>query len=390
MTKTARDWNDEGMASLRAGSASAAVLAFTQAIDADPDSPALWMNLASAHRLAKDEDSERAALNGALARDQAHLMANVRLAQLEERRGELASAHRRWAGVTQLAAGYPESDGLTQLLAHANQFVTERTQFLSNLLATELKQPLEVLSGPERRRVDTAIGASTGRRRIYNNQCAGLHYPFLPADEFFARDHFDWLPRLEAATATIRAEFEALVARGSAPLEPYVQLPEGTPENNWTALDGKLDWSALFIWKYGQPQPDVLAACPATAALLDELPILRLPNRGPNVFFSVLEPGKRIPPHTGVTNTRAIVHLPLIVPGDCGFRVGGEIRNWREGEAWVFDDTIEHEAWNNSGGLRAILIFDVSNPYLSPAECAAVAAFMDVADRNGFGPAFDD
>ena len=390
MAKTAREWNDEGMAALRAGSGPAAVRAFAQATDADPTSPALWMNLASAHRLAQDDAGERAALNAALARDQAHLMANVRLAQLDERLGALAAAHHRWAGVTQLAAGYPESDGLNELLAHARQFVAGRAQVLDDLVSAELQAPLAGLSAAERRRVDAAIGGSIGRRRIYTNQCAGLHYPFLPADEFFARDHFDWLPRVEAATAAIRDEFTAFVTQGGAPLEPYVQLPEGTPDNNWSALDGKLDWGALFLWKYGQPQEDVLAACPQTAALIAGLPALRVPNRGPNVFFSILEPGKRIPPHTGVTNTRAIVHLPLIVPGDCGFRVGGETRPWREGEAWVFDDTIEHEAWNNSDRARAILIFDVWNPHLSPAEQAAITAFMDVADRNGFGPALDD
>ncbi|MFN5903064.1 MAG: aspartyl/asparaginyl beta-hydroxylase domain-containing protein, partial [Novosphingobium sp.] len=85
-------------------------------------------------------------------------------------------------------------------------------------------------------------------------------------------------------------------------------------------------------------------------------------------FFSLLKPRTRIPPHTGVTNIRSIVHLPLIVPQGCGFRVGGETREWHEGEAFVFDDTIEHEAWNDSDHLRAVLIFDVWNPWLTLAE----------------------
>jgi aspartyl/asparaginyl beta-hydroxylase (cupin superfamily) len=98
----------------------------------------------------------------------------------------------------------------------------------------------------------------------------------------------------------------------------------------------------------------------------------------------VLAPHTRIPPHTGVANTRLVVHLPLIVPEGCGFRVGNETRPWREGEAWVFDDTIEHEAWNDSDRPRAVLIFDIWSPRIDPAERAAIAGLMAAIDRfNG-------
>jgi aspartyl/asparaginyl beta-hydroxylase (cupin superfamily) len=85
-------------------------------------------------------------------------------------------------------------------------------------------------------------------------------------------------------------------------------------------------------------------------------------------MFSILEPRTRIPPHTGTSNVRLTVHLPLVVPPGCGFRVGAETREWREGEAWAFDDTIEHEAWNDSDQPRAILIIDAWNPLLTEAE----------------------
>jgi aspartyl/asparaginyl beta-hydroxylase (cupin superfamily) len=100
----------------------------------------------------------------------------------------------------------------------------------------------------------------------------------------------------------------------------------------------------------------------------------------------VLQPRTRIPPHTGVSNTRAIVHLPLLVPPGCGFRVGGEVREWREGAAFIFDDTIEHEAWNDSDTPRTILIFDVWNPYLDSTERDLVRAFYAAADASGFNP----
>ncbi|MEG8053513.1 aspartyl/asparaginyl beta-hydroxylase domain-containing protein [Sphingomonas aerolata] len=126
------------------------------------------------------------------------------------------------------------------------------------------------------------------------------------------------------------------------------------------------------------------ARCPRTAAAIEALPLAALPARAPSVFFSLLAPGTHLPAHTGVTNLRAIIHLPLIVPENCGFRVGGETRAWRAGEAWAFDDTIEHEAWNRSDRLRAILIFDVWNPYITETERTLLRAFFPVADANGY------
>ena len=89
-------------------------------------------------------------------------------------------------------------------------------------------------------------------------------------------------------------------------------------------------------------------------------------------MFSILEPRTRIPPHTGSSNVRTTVHLPLVVPEGCGFRVGSETRTSEAGKAWAFDDTIEHEAWNDSDAPRAILILDAWNPLLTEAERAAV------------------
>ncbi len=86
-------------------------------------------------------------------------------------------------------------------------------------------------------------------------------------------------------------------------------------------------------------------------------------------MFSALAPRTHIPPHTGESNARLVVHLPLIVPENCGsLRVGFEQRAWRVGEALIFDDSIEHEAWNNSDELRVVLLFDVWNPQLTQQD----------------------
>lgn len=77
---------------------------------------------------------------------------------------------------------------------------------------------------------------------------------------------------------------------------------------------------------------------------------------------------------------RSVVHLPLIVPPECGFRVGAESREWKEGAAWVFDDTIEHEAWNDSGAVRGILIVDVWNPLIESVEREQLCAVLEGFD----------
>ncbi len=103
--------------------------------------------------------------------------------------------------------------------------------------------------------------------------------------------------------------------------------------------------------------------------------------------FSILDAKTRIPPHTGVANTRLIVHVPLIVPPGCGFRVGVVQRGWEVGKAFVFDDTMEHEAWNDSDLPRAVLILDIWNPRLSEAERELVrVATAGVSEYYGSTP----
>ena len=166
----------------------------------------------------------------------------------------------------------------------------------------------------------------------------------------------------------------AVPASDHTGLEPYVAYPDGVPLDQWKELNRSRRWSAYFLWKEGVPRAEHLARCPRTAAVLARAPLCDVPGHAPTAFFSILDAHTHIPPHTGVTNTRLTVHLPLIVPGGCTFRVGSERREWSVGRAWVFDDTIEHEAWNGADAPRAILIFDIWNPYLSEAERAIVRA----------------
>jgi aspartyl/asparaginyl beta-hydroxylase (cupin superfamily) len=105
-------------------------------------------------------------------------------------------------------------------------------------------------------------------------------------------------------------------------------------------------------------------------------------------MFSLLRPGARIPPHTGEVNTRLICHLPLIVPAGCSLRVGNDTRALVEGKAWVFDDTMEHEAWNPSDQSRVILLFEIWRPELDEEERRLVSAMFEAIDAySGATPA---
>lgn len=353
---------------------------FRRAIAADPHSPDLWMNLAKALREQGDDSGERQALEGALAIDQRHFMALVRLAELHERTGNSEGAAERWSAVLALGAMMEERPAaLATMLDHAREVVAKQRAGFAAAVDAGLAEARRGLGPAERRRFDASIDHALGRRAIYANQPAGMHFPFLPADEFFDRSHFPWLERIEAETEVIRAELEALLADEQGAIRPYVEMEPGTPANKWSPLDHKLDWGALHLWRDGLRDEAVCARVPKTAAAVEALPLSDLPGRTPTVFFSLLRPGTHLPAHTGVSNVRAIIHLPLIVPPGCTFRVGGETREWEVGRAWAFDDTIEHEAWNRSDRLRAILIFDVWNPYITEVERDLLRRFYRVA-----------
>jgi aspartate beta-hydroxylase len=372
--------NARGMRALADRDAQLAVACFGRASASDPGEPALKINLATAFRAKGDDAGEQAALEAALAIDQLQFTPHLRLAELFERQGKTALAAKHWSAVAQMAAGMQQrSPGVSEAMARAHAFLDKHNRSFAAVLQDELG---DLAEDESTRRFRACVDHMLGQRRVFRNECAGVYYPFLPADEFFDRSHFPWFAALEARTPAIRQEALALLERGGEGIRPYVRQDPGTPENKWSALDQSLEWSACFLWEYGEKNEPVCVLCPETVAALEAVPQSRIPGKAPSAFFSILRPGARIPPHTGVTNTRAIIHLPLIVPGGCGFRVGGETREWREGEAFAFDDTIEHEAWNTSDEIRVVLIFDVWNPHLRPEEQDQLTKLFAVADRG--------
>ena len=344
------------------------------------------MNLAKAQRLRNDDAAERAALERVLAIDQTHLMALIRLAELHERRGEMALATDRWSAFETLSRSFPDpTPELRAVIAHAKAFLTAQRAELSDALDAALAAPLAAASVRDRRRFAAANDFMLGRRSIFHNQCHGYFYPFLPADEYFDREHFPWLAELEAGTATVREELVAVLATGDAGLAPYVAMDPGTPANTWTELDHSFDWGALHLWRDGERIEDACARVSAHRGA-GRAHAAGAHSRARARGLLLDAQGRRPYPAAHRRHQHAHDH-PFAADRarQCEFRVGGETREWREGEAFAFDDTIEHEAWNRSDRDRAVLIFDVWNPHLSADECAMITQSFAVADAQRGG-----
>ena len=368
--------NARGMRALADQDLDQARTCFAAAAAHDPGQPILWINLATVHRLKGDDTAEAMALERALAIDRLNFTAHLRMTELHQRCGRTDAAAQGWAGVVQMAAAMPDRPPMIEdALLRGRAFLAQHTQDLGRAID-------DALGDAKTRRMAACIDHMLGRRTIYTNHCAGVHVPFLPADEFFDRALFPWFGQLEARTPAIRREALAILRKDDGSIRPYVRQDVGTPANLWSDLDNSLDWGACFLWEYGVRNDDVCARCPETAAALAEIPQNDIPGKAPTAFFSILKPHAHIPAHTGVTNSRAIIHLPLVVPDGCRFRVGGETRRWQEGEAFAFDDTIEHEAWNDSDQPRVVLIFDVWNPHLSAQEQAALKTLFQITNRE--------
>ncbi|HVO47833.1 MAG TPA: aspartyl/asparaginyl beta-hydroxylase domain-containing protein [Steroidobacteraceae bacterium] len=206
-----------------------------------------------------------------------------------------------------------------------------------------------------------------------------FYFPDLPPSAYLDRKLFPWMEALEARATQIQAELARLLP--SAVGRERVFLSEDVERVNLRGIGTAPSWNGYYFYRHGKRREDNCAACPDTTAAIDVLPLCRVPQHGPEVLYSVFTPGTHLLRHRGVTNTRLVGHLPLIVPADCALSVGGEEHVWREGRAVVFDDTYEHEAWNRSDRIRVVMIFDIWSPYLTEIEKVAVAEVIDRMSR---------
>jgi aspartate beta-hydroxylase len=361
---------------LRAGDLNGAHDFLERAHKAAPNEAGILVNLAIVERARSDHLAELAALERAIAINESSLPAHLMKGAVLERLGRSRRAAKAYRAAVALAPDNPPAD-LAPALAHARGVVESQKQELESYLLQRTRSLRAQFGSQNLGRFDEALGIAAGTKKVFVPKPADLLYPQLPAIGYFDEAGFPWLRDLEAQTDVIRDELKALIVSQAQGFEPYVQRPANVPVQQWGELNNSTKWSAYFLWKDGHKNEEHCTQCPRTAEILARMPMTQMPNYAPTAFFSSLEPGARIPPHTGATNARVIVHLPLIVPPKCTFRVANETRTWEYGKAWVFDDSIEHDAANASDRQRVILIFDVWNPALSEAERALIGELQN-------------
>ena len=234
-------------------------------------------------------------------------------------------------------------------------------------------------------RFQESLELMRGRRetRLDLQQPTSYYFPGLPQRRYYERAELPSATEIEGSTGAIREELLAYLASGEDGFAPYMVNDPTRPRTDFHGLVDNPDWSTLYLYREGRRAPGAAERFPQTLAAVEALDLARITVRAPSILFSRLAAGAQIPPHHGVMNARLICHLPLIVPPGCGFRVGGEIRSWREGELLLFDDTVEHEAWNRGNSDRIILIFDVWRPEVTADERRAIVALFEAVDGYG-------
>lgn len=373
---------DQADAALGAGRLDDAARLLEQAVSSAGDDPAVWMRLAVVHRARGKPKAALAAVERALVSNPLDFMGLLMRASLLDRLSD-PTAGEAW---DHALAQAPDGELPPQVAAAVAQGRAKRDAWLA-ARETALEAAMasaEGRAGPdERKRIARFRSNVLRKTKPYPSNPTHFHFPELSQREFHPRSSFPWLDQLEAATDTIAAELAAVMGAERAELVPYIQYADHMPLDQWRPLNRNPDWTAIHLINRGSEVEANARHCPETLRLLANFPQPRVAGAGPNAMFSLLAPNTAIPPHVGVNNARLVCHLPLIVPPGCWFRVGAETIEWERGKAFVFDDTIEHEAANPTEELRVVFIFDVWHPDLSEVEREAVTRLLEADPAGG-------
>jgi len=373
------------------GVARRAVELLQTAAQAHPDDAGTWHQLGASHMMDGDMRAAADSLRRALQLGPRMFVARLRLGIALEQLGDSHQALIEYFGAINIAQrqGHWLSDETTapggrDAVQHAVRYVAAGRHALFDGVLEPLRQRY---GRSDLVRVEQALAGYLGEKPVNwpdpRQKAKFLYFPGVPSRTYYPRDRFPWYEELEAKTNVIRDELREVLQETQS-LEPFLgNAPKERPDMLQAWGSSPATWDAYFFHRHGNRYDEHCERCPHTAALLDVLPLDRVRNHSPETLFSVLRPGSHILPHRGVTNTRVVTHLPLIVPPDCALRVGGEIHTWQEGRCVTFDDTMEHEAWNKSGETRVVLILDSWNPDLSEIEQLAVTDLVEaIGDFN--------
>jgi hypothetical protein len=373
-----------GIGALQRGDFATAREAFAIVTASGTASPQAWLFYAQACEGLDDHDNAMVALDQVLAADQNNPFALLMKGDLFARAGDdRASVSyyrmglRRAAELQQLPGDLPERIRRAEASVAAAE-----ERFEGQLHETLAERGIDKVPP----RFAEALAIASGKQQIYLQQPTSFYFPGLPQTPWYSNDQFPWAAELEAAVPEMRAEIEQVLADEEG-LEPYVQTEVKRASRGHSLLNDAR-WSAFHLFRDGERVEENARRCPLIMRLLELLLIPRIKRRSPMALISILKPGTHIPPHHGMINTRLICHIPLVVPPGCRLRVGAETREVVEGKAMIFDDSFEHEAWNEGGAARAVLLFEIWRPEISESEKIALTAMFEAV--TGYGAPSDD
>jgi len=354
---------------------------FEQAVALPGADASVWLGLAFSCGNLHDHAGALAAVDMALRLDPRNIRANLFKGNHLDHTGEPRKALKFNKIALRLATQmgslpHDLQSGLQHAEAFCKRFEAEYSDFLLQQLSNEGFVP-----GNTEPRFWRSLDVMFGKAEIFNQAPRRYYFPNLPQIQFYERETFEWLASVEASTDSIRAELETAMMRAER-FSPYLNGDDVHLSETGEELIDNNDWGALYLWNYGSLDKQNAASAPSAIAALQKAPLPEISGQAPMALFSRLKPHTTIPPHNGMLNTRLICHLPIIVPENCGaLRVGNEQREWEEGKTLIFDDSIEHEAWNNSDEDRVVLLFEIWRPELSIEERAMVTVTLAAVRR---------
>ncbi|HET7930434.1 MAG TPA: aspartyl/asparaginyl beta-hydroxylase domain-containing protein [Rhodanobacteraceae bacterium] len=381
------------MCALARGEFAAAQRDLEQAARLEPTEPEIWKNVGIVQLAQHRSDDALDAFDRALGLEPMHFAARLHRGAALEQLGRLDEAAAAYFGAlaTAQSRGKWRNDmttppGLRPAVRHAAAFVeTHRKRIFMELL-----QPLRDRYGATSlARVEQGLEIYLGDRPAHypdpRQYCKFFYVPGLRNTPYYERELFPWYADLEPHVDVIREELRGVLEQPIG-VQPFLGTNDNKllKEHNLLAgTRGHAEWNSFFFHRHGEIFEQNARRCPRTTEVLAGLPLVKIREHAPEVLFSILTPGSHILKHHGVTNTRLVTHLPLIIPEDCAISVGGVEHAWQEGRCVTFDDTFEHEAWNRSDKLRAVMILDAWHPDLTEAEREATTLLIGgIGDFN--------
>lgn len=282
------------------------------------------------------------------------------------------------AGEWRNEASTPES-----ILGLVSRAMSEVKAGRAELFSTTLMRFVDVYGASEMTRIQRTLtnylGTSQDGPTDPRQKPKFLYMPGLHDRPYHDPRAQPWLHELVDAYDAIRHEALSALNSGDCHYKPFLEFKSQDDLPKYLGgAGGNRSWDAYFFYRHGRRFDGNHSNCPITSEVLGRVDKCEIAGQAPEICYSLLSPGTHILPHHGVTNTRLVLHLPLVVPEQCALNIiDAGVHVWQEGQPMMFDDTFKHEAWNRSESQRVILLMDCWNPEITQAERLALKELIE-------------